>query len=216
MKNRSIFNDEHKLAEGEWILTLTRRNNSSHAFLILEGLDAKEEPIRKRAELAFKEIAPGKYDPLRTQIYCYDLSGDKLELMRRDQGDYVCRTFILNLSEKQRFDDKIEADQSREFRYNLGGHTKISGFLGTSLASSGSEGARASSVAAAERKVAEGGGPSKASGHASLATLEDGHNCLSWAEEAIRYVNPALDPRGKFAKFVIAVPQIELTTCIIL
>lgn len=216
MESRSVINDKRKLVEGEWVLSLVRRKNTAHAYLILEGLENKEVTIRKRAELAFKETAPKKRDPLRTQIYYYDLTDDRLELMRRDQNDYLCKTFIITPEEKVRLDTKIEADQDREIPYNLGGHTKSSGFFGASLASAGPSESRASSIASAEKKVEGGSSSGYSLGHSSLATLRDGHNCLSWAEETVCYLNPKLDPRGGFAKYVIAVPQLELTSCVIL
>jgi hypothetical protein len=111
---RNIINGEHVLTKDRLILSVIRHKKYPHAFLLIEGLDEKEIPIRKRAGLVYRVRDPKRSDPVHAEIDYFDVAEDKVWSLHQDEDNYVCKIVVLTPEEKLKLEEKIAADQKND------------------------------------------------------------------------------------------------------
>lgn len=211
---RNIIGAKHVITPDIWALSFVRRSGQDHCFLILEGVDHNNDLILKRIDFGYKEIQPIKYEGTKKiqdakfdvtygQVYDRDISMAQLEKLGTN---CIYKSWEITKDEKEKLDRWIKDYQKLEnIKYNLAGKAKVGGMFGASLDVSHLQETKQASIDAAEASAKKG----SSLGQVALAVLREGHNCTSWAIEAIRQIRPSFDEAHIIAKFVV-IPQVEL------
>ena len=214
MKNS--INGTHDLTQDNWVVSIVRRKEGDHCFLILEGLGDQHERITLRAELGYKVINqnsdPIEYDKTKAQIYLNATPYDWLQ-RKASAKEFYYRTFEITREQKERLRVKIQADQAKELTYvEFGNQNSLAGgFVGNSLESVGSNEAKNASVAS-NHAFFKPTNVSSASAHSSIdASLQRGYSCVSWAIETIHSIRHDYDSTALGLLFV-NIPQWEVAS----
>jgi hypothetical protein len=186
---KNIIGGEHTIGQNKWALSLVRKFNADHAYLILESLNEKNEPVVMDFHLVVKKDSNEK----KGDVVCRNIS-NKLEELKEIGESCSSYTWevnheqVLKLSQKVKEQKKL-ADEDK-INYVYMGKSKISGGF-ASLAE--------------DAQVSLG----TTSDNASVDTLlREGHNCGSWAVAMAQDLG--LPFRGNYVPFVAFIPRIDI------
>lgn len=152
-----------------WALSIIRKENKNHAYIILEGLK-DNEPIAWEAHLFDSGV-----DTVQPK------AGILFEVMDDDKLYYVskecnCMSWDFEANRFEELKNIIEIYQQsaeiKEINYQVYGDAITVGAVGGSLETFGSEDSRNNSVNNSNNSV-------------SQYALRKGHNCYSWAVEVV-------------------------------
>ncbi len=209
---RSYIDNSFMLEEDSWILSILRRKEATHAFLILEGLDVNGGREVFRFDLGYKEIN-GIHDEKYYQINERALNDEeslRWLLAQADAKNFAFQSFRIegDNAEKRKNDFLNEVRQDmcdcrdRSLIYVRYGNknSALGGFFGNGVASVSGQSTQQASVVA---------NLSSSKSNSIDALLQQGHSCLSWAVEKMKHTFPNYN-ENVLGKFFISVPGLEL------
>lgn len=182
---RTIVGGQHLLTQENWALSLVRKLEADHAYLILEGVDDDQSRFCMDAHLVIKKGSDGK----KADIVNRGLTPHQV----KEVGD-ACHSYTWQISKAKAEqligwvkEQKAKADRD-EINYVLAGKTKLNTFFNKSLINESNE-----SVENHSRNVSVD------------ALLVKGHSCCSWAIEMITKLG--LPTPTSFAPFFACIPK---------
>lgn len=181
---RTIVGGQHLLTSNVWALSLVRKLDADHAYLILEGVDENQARICMDAHLVVKKSNQRKAD-----IVFRGITLNQLKAV----GE-ACHSFTWTLSKAQaeQLMATIKAEKARadkeEINYVMAGKTLINTFVSNSLWN--------------ESKLSL----ENHSKNVSVDALtREGHSCCSWAIAMIKSLH--LPTPANFTAFIACVPK---------
>lgn len=181
---RSVVGGQHLLDPNTWALSLVRKIEADHAYLIIEGVDDNQARICMDAHLVVKKSNERKAD-----IIFRGITFNQLKAV----GE-ACHSFTWTLSKAQaeQLMASIKADKARadndEINYVMAGKTLVNTFVSNSLWN--------------ESKVSL----ENHSKNVSIDALtREGHSCCSWAIAMIKSLH--LSTPDNFTAFIACVPK---------
>lgn len=214
---RNIIGGKHELIKDYWVLYFIRNVHKSHCFLLLEGLNGKNQRTLKMAHLIYKNDSSQitGQDMVKAQVKYFDTDLNLLPL-KVEECEYRC--WDINLKEKNIVEEKINGFVVQgDLSYCFIGNTKIAGSVGASLDASNMQETKVASIACLENEVHAKQNVKGFSAASTLfaaqvcrGVLQEGHNCVSWAETIVSSVRPEILEDAFVGKYLAAVPQIEL------
>jgi ribulose 1,5-bisphosphate carboxylase large subunit-like protein len=182
---KNIIGGNIVLTEDYWALSLVRKENADHAYLILEGVEQGERFIRD-AHLVIKEDGNDK----KADIIYREISIQKLQEVGAN-----CSSYTWNISKPQAeaLINLIQSEQQRaqnnEINYVLMGQSKLNNVFAHSAQSLNTE--------------------AHSANNASIDMLtREGHNCHSWAIAMVRTIG--LKFANHWTSFIAVIPRLEV------
>lgn len=180
---KNLIGGKHTINQRIWALSLVRKFDADHAYLIMEGIGDDNQRIVMDAHLVVKKGSNDK----KGDIVYRDIS-DRLEELQKI--GISCSSYTWNISRFQvnTFDSLIQSEQQRakenKINYVQFGQAKITGVF-VSLAD--------------DEKASLGDNP------LIDALTRDGHNCGSWAVAMVRALQ--LPFKGNYMPFFFNRPK---------
>lgn len=178
----NLIGGEHTINQDIWALSLIRKFNADHAYLVMEGINSEQERIIMDAHLVQK-----KSNPKMADIVYRDISErfDELQAIGQSCSAY---TWNINRFQADALVTLIQSEQQRanedKINYVEFGKAKITGVF----------------VSLPEDAKASLGD------NASIdALMRDGHNCGSWAIAMVRKLE--LPFKGNYMPFLFVRPK---------
>lgn len=210
---RNLIGGKHEINQHKWILTLVRNPKTDHSFLVIEGLDANNQPILLEAHLGHKRIDEFNFNTNKCDIYYMNTTIEKL---KKISSDFLYKSWEITPTEAEQLQNKIISDQQKaatgagidylKFIQTEGG---VGGIIGDSLDTFGSEESKDKSLEKLSNSLNQS---SFFSGNTQnvIKTLLNNHiekeNCTSWAIKTVKHIRPEYD-EGGLAKYVIVIPD---------
>jgi len=187
---RNLIGNTHEITQNMWALSLVRKMEADHAYLILEGVDEEGGRATHDAHFVVKAGTNNKKGEVVFREY---LSISKLREVAEGCHSY---TWALEKAQVDRFIEIVRAEQVKDIDYVMGGKTNISGLFGASLEGAGSSESKESLV-------------NSSLNNPSLdLLLRKGHNCGSWAVGVVQALG--LKAPTSWLSCVIHVPRNEV------
>ena len=222
---RNLISGDFELTPDRWILSILRHKNSGHAFLILEGLDSENNRDIRRAELIYGDLNAGKIKCLPYCLLVLTEGEEVIEKIREaaQKGEFCYQSYPIDAEKKDEFwatvqkEEKLYEEQHHVPYVMFGNmNTLAGGFFGSSIEMVGGQSSKLASIEANYAK------PTNLCVDSSIdATLQRGHNCVSWASEKMQQFCPDYKP-SLLGQLFVSVPQIELaekqnnTSCVMM
>lgn len=181
---RTIVGGQHLITPSRWALSLVRKANADHAYLILEGVDENNERFCMDAHLVVKKTNERKADIVFRGIPVNQLKeiGDSCHAYTWTLSKEAGETLITTIKS-----EKARADRN-EINYVLAGKTQVNTFISNSLWNESKE---------------------SLENHSQNASIEgltrDGHSCCSWAISMVKSLG--LPTPSSFTPFIVCVPR---------
>ncbi|MBA2653242.1 MAG: hypothetical protein H0U73_13400, partial [Tatlockia sp.] len=213
---RNLISGDFELTPERWILSILRRKNGDHAFLILEGLDSENKRVISRAELGYRKDEKSADLSDRSHYQIYFTPQVNVELLRKtaEAKTFCYQSFSINTKQKDEFlatvqrEVKSSAEQKLPYVTFGNQHALAGGFFGSSVERVGGQSKKQASIEANHSSL--GHNNSVPFLHETIdASLQRGHSCVSWASEKMQQFCPDYNP-SLSSQLFITVPQIEL------
>lgn len=186
---------EHEISQEQGAISLVRRQNRTHAFLVVEYVDDKDEQQVYKIDFVLKE---GSQD--KANITCEAMSLDDLCNLGTE---CYSTTWELSTIKREMLDEHVANEKARadrdEIDYQRVGDSPIAGSLGSSM----------TKALSPDRKEMQ-----KGSSRSCDPLVWKGHNCYSWAVAALRSICITNIPEESVTKFIFKDPRKQLTSTI--
>lgn len=201
---KSIIGGDHCISKDVWALSLVCKLNKEHAYLILEGVDEKEQRIIRDAHLVIKDGTNNK----KAKIIFRTISFE--ELKAAGAGCHR-QTWDVSATRAEAFIKLVEAEQERDINYLLFGQAPV--LAGTFVSMAPAGGYKSVDDSKNNKSLAY-------VGHScDMLHRPKGHNCVSWAKAMLKAMQ--LPVTGSWLSFIAEIPSLEVpkepqTDCLIL
>ena len=202
----NVFGGHYFIHEEQGVLSLVRKFNAAHAFLVLESIMHSQRHLLE-IHLVIKNGTENTPIP-KADILFRNISVDRLKALAA--GCHHA-SWAVTPEQMRALELIVVAEMSRSHRneidYFLAGNAPAAGFFGASLQQSKSEALREWSVQNKKSSVSD-------------YLLGSGHNCYSWAKAVVQALG--LNPPTSFVEAFIKDPRLTIgeeepnTTCSLL
>lgn len=223
MPSSSLISQYHSIDNTLWALSLVRKNNTEHAFLVLEGIDETNNEFIQEIHLTYKKDTPN----VNTHAMIVDKRID-YDYLRSYAQNCHAYTWSITIAQANALIALTAMEKERaknnELIYNIKGNTSTSASIGKSLGSVGLMASKQSSVEKIEALCKNHG--SILSREFLRDLLVQGHSCYSWADAMVKAIQLTPPKENMLIQCVIRNPmtikgkqvgeEIEETKCLIM
>jgi hypothetical protein len=163
---------EKEISKNNWVLSLVRKFDKDHAFLILEGINSDGSRCMKQAHLFIKEDSNNKKAIIVYKLITLESLRELSEGCKSISWDI---TKIQSKAVRALIRSEVDRGARGEIDYVITGNSKVNGLFGDSL--------EQSHLDESKNYSAE-----KTNNAAMYALLKSGHNCYSWAYAMVKAI----------------------------